>query len=207
MKLNNVTLTRTMLSHKRMKSDKFLHMHAIHIEVTAHRAEIKICPECGVKNHGQFPNEVKQTVQYGNGVKTWASYFTNQHFIPTQRTTQIFEDLVGHRRSFAQVLKACSELSEQVSPAIFALSDQLKQSTVVNFDSTCLRVKGKLHWLHCASTERLTHYDIHTKRGVIALRMLAFLLSFLVQQCMIIGNLISNTKTVVMLYVMLIIID
>jgi len=142
---------------------------AIHIEVTAHRAEIKICPECGAKNRGQFPNDVKQTVQYGNGVKTWASYFTNQHFIPTERTTQIFEDLVGHRISEATVLKACSELSEQIGPTIDAISTQLKQSTVVNFDESGLRVKGKLHWLHVASTDRLTYYDIHTKRGVEAI--------------------------------------
>jgi hypothetical protein len=112
---------------------------------------------------------VKQTVQYGNGVKTWASYFTNQHFVPIERTTQIFEDLVGHRISEAMVLKACSELSEQVSPAIDAISDQLKQSAVVNFDESGLRVKGKLHWWNGASTERLTHYDIHTKRGVEAI--------------------------------------
>ncbi len=64
---------------------------AIHIEVTAHCAEIKICPECGHENHGQFPNNVNNNVQYGNGVKTWASYFTNQHFIPIERTAQIFE--------------------------------------------------------------------------------------------------------------------
>jgi len=44
---------------------------AIHIEVTAHGAEIKICPECGHENQGQFPKDVTNTVQYGNGVKTW----------------------------------------------------------------------------------------------------------------------------------------
>jgi transposase len=142
---------------------------AIHIEVTAHHAEIKICPECGVENRGQFPNEVKQTVQYGNGVKTWASYFTNQHFIPIERTTQIFEDLIGHRISEATVLSACGKLSEQIDPAIDAVSAQLKQSTVVNFDESGLRVKGKLHWLHVASTPLLTHYDIHAKRGVEAI--------------------------------------
>jgi len=76
------------------------------------------------------------------------------------------------------VLKACSELSEQVSPAIDAISDQLKRSTVVNFDESGLRVKGKLHWLHVASTERLTHYDIHTKRGVEAIEDAGILTEF-----------------------------
>ena len=128
--------------------------------------KLKSVPHVVQKIVANFLLEVKQTVQYGNVVKTWASYFLNQHFIPTSRTTQIFEDLVGHRLSEAMVLKASDELSKQISPAIDAISAQLKQSTVVNFDSTCLRVKGKLHWLHYASTPLLTHYDIHTKRGV-----------------------------------------
>jgi len=28
-----------------------------------------------------------------------------------------------------------------------------------------VRVNKQLHWLHVAATERLTHYDIHAKRG------------------------------------------
>ncbi len=142
------------------------------------KESIKICPECGASNRGKFPNEVKQTVQYGNGVKTWASYFLNQHFIPIERTAQILEDLVGHRISEAMVLSACSELSEQVGPAIDAVSAQLKQSAVVNFDESGLRVKGKLHWLHVASTPLLTHYDIHAKRGVEAIKDAGILTEF-----------------------------
>ena len=50
---------------------------AIRIEVTAHRAEIKICPGCGTENRGKFPKNVERGVRYGTGVKTWAAYFGN----------------------------------------------------------------------------------------------------------------------------------
>ncbi len=76
---------------------------AIRIEVTAHRAEIKVCPACGSASKGTFPASVTQAVQYGPAVKTWASYFTNQHHIPVERTTEIFEDLVQYRESEATV--------------------------------------------------------------------------------------------------------
>ena len=56
------------------------------IEVTAPRAEMKIGPRCGHKNPGDFPVGVTQPVQYGNGVKTWASSFYNPHLIPVERT-------------------------------------------------------------------------------------------------------------------------
>jgi transposase len=79
---------------------------------------------------------------------------------------------------FAPVLKACGEFSSQIGPTIDAISTQLKQSTVVNFDESGLRVKGKLHWLHCASTDRLTYYDIHSKRGTDAIDEAGILTEF-----------------------------
>ena len=38
-------------------------MPAIRIEVTAHRAEIKVCPACGHPSKGTFPDAVIQAVQ------------------------------------------------------------------------------------------------------------------------------------------------
>lgn len=46
---------------------------AIRIEVTAHRAEVKTGPGGGAENRGGFPAGVGGPVQYGPGVKTWAT--------------------------------------------------------------------------------------------------------------------------------------
>jgi transposase len=138
---------------------------AIRIEVTAHRAEIKVCPTCGRASKGTFPASVAQAVQYGPVVKTWASYFTNQHHIAVERTTEIFADLVQHRVSEATVLTASAQLEQCIAPATEAVKAMWREAEVLHVDESGLQVSGKLHWLHVASTARLTSYEVHTKRG------------------------------------------
>jgi transposase len=129
---------------------------AIRIEVTAHRAEVKTCPGCGRENRGLFPGGVSGPVPYGLGVKTWATYFQTQHFVPVERTAQILEDLVSHRVAETTLMKAQRECAAAIAPATAAIRAQLQDAPVAHFDESGLRVAGKLQWLHVVSTERLT---------------------------------------------------
>lgn len=138
---------------------------AVRIEVTAHRAAIKVCPACGHANKGSFPASVRRAVQYGPMVHTWASYLTNQHHIPVERTTEIFEDLVQHRVSEGTVLQASEQLDRCIEPSTEAVKGLLRDAEVLHVDESGLRVTGKLYWLHVASTDRLTSYEVHAKRG------------------------------------------
>ena len=138
---------------------------AIRIEVTAHRAEIKVCPACDKPSTGPFPAAVTHAVQYGATVKTWASYLTNHHHIPVERTTEVFEDLVQHRVSDATVLKASEQLDRCIAPSTEAVKGMLREAEVLHVDESGLRVTGTLHWLHVACTARLTSYEVHAKRG------------------------------------------
>src|SRR4029450_2456365 len=98
---------------------------AIRIEVTAHRAEIKVCPACGHPSTGLFPDAVTHAGQYGPGVATWGAYFTNYHHIPVERTTEIFDDLVQHRVSEATVLKASEQLDTCIAPATQGVKERI----------------------------------------------------------------------------------
>ena len=64
------------------------------------------------------------------------------------------------------IVTANAELAQCIAPANAAVKAHLTyREPVVHFDETGLRAAGQLASLHSASTERLTYYAAHAKRG------------------------------------------
>ncbi len=138
----------------------------IKIEVTEHQCEVKICPHCGEKNQADFPETITQPVQYGPEIKAQAVYLNMYQLIPLERTAETLEAFYEHRLSEASLIAASQEVARQVEPVSQAIKEHLTQrEAVVHFDETGLRLEGKTNWLHSASTDRLTYYLVHRKRG------------------------------------------
>ncbi len=147
-------------------------------QVTEHKAEIKICPYCGHKNKGRFPEDIIQPVQYGPCVKGNATYLSTYQLLPFKRSQELFADLFNLPLSAGTLFntnKACSEGLEGYEAEV---KQQLKESKVAHFDESSVRVMKKSHWLHVASTEKLTHYEFHEKRGRRAMDAMGILPGF-----------------------------
>jgi transposase len=148
------------------------------IEVTEHRAEIKDCPTCGQRVKGVFPAEVTQPVQYGLRIKAQASYLNSYQLIPWARTCEMLGDFYDHTPAEALVQEANIAMVEQTESSRTVAKQQLIDAEVAQFDESGLRVAGKLNWLHVTSTEQLTHYEVHPKRGREAMEDIGILPEF-----------------------------
>jgi transposase len=147
----------------------------VHIKVTEHQAEIKVCSQCGERVKAKFPSDVTQPVQYGLRIKAQAAYLNNYQLIPMARTCELLGDFYGHTPAQALILDANAALVDQIEPSLEATWQQLIASPVVHFDESGLRVEGKLNWLHVASTDWLTYYTVHPKRGQEGMRAMGIL--------------------------------
>jgi len=117
-------------------------------------------------------------VQYGPRVGAIAVYLIQQHLVPYERASEIIADLMGPSLSVGTLVELVARSARQLAPVEAWIKDQLRQAQVLHQDETGLYAAGNRHWLHVSATERLTHYQVHTKRGKEALQAIDILPAF-----------------------------
>jgi hypothetical protein len=145
------------------------------VEFIEHRIESKVCK--GGETH-KAVCELNGNIQYGSRLKSFFVYLNQYQFIPFDRLQQLSSDLFDFRISdgvLAQSNALCFENLEETEKEI---KDGLINSDTANFDETFARCEGKNVFIHSASTEHLTHYGVHEKRGLEAMNEIGILSNF-----------------------------
>ncbi len=137
------------------------------IEVTEHRAHRCRCPHCGRHTEAWFPDEVTAAAQYGANVAALVVYLQYGQFIPEDRVVELMRDVFGIAMSAATVAAMGQRKADAWSGLAGHIGEQVKQAAVKHMDETGLRIAGRLHWLHVASTLLLTFYRASSKRGAV----------------------------------------
>jgi len=148
---------------------------AVQIEITEHQVEIKNCPCCHKCVSAAYPEGVTQRVQYGMRLQAQASYLNTYQLLPMARTCELLGDFYNHTPSTAFIGQANQAVCAGSQAALERIQAQLKAADLAHFDESGLRIAGKLHWLHSTSTENLTYYQPHEKRGQAAMAAIGIL--------------------------------
>lgn len=146
------------------ESRQVIDLPAIGLEATEHRIEQAQCG-CGKVHRAAFPEGVSRPVQYGAQVKAASVYLTQYLQMPVKRTSWAFKEMFGVRISTGTIQNYINEAAAALTPCVTEIKQALQQAEVVHFDESGMRVAGKLHWLHSASTAMLSWLGAHQKRG------------------------------------------
>ena len=139
------------------------------MHVTEHVGESVICSHCGHYNAATFPDHVKSPLQYGPIIRALMVYLSIYQLIPYDRLSEFFSDVYGRGPSKATIIKACSDCFEKLKDVEEEIKQELLKGHVLHADETGMQVNGKREWLHTASSDRLTYYAHHKKRGTEAI--------------------------------------
>jgi len=114
----------------------------LRLEVTEHRAEIKICPISNLTVKASFPAEVEAPIQYGPNFRGLTLYLFNQQLLPFDRLRQTCLDLFAQPLSLGTVSQTNERAYQTLAPVESAIARALIQAPVVNVDESGLRVAG-----------------------------------------------------------------
>lgn len=145
-----------------------VHDSEFKIIVTEHRAEHKQCPHCGRVNRAEFPSDVQFPVQYGRNLKALMVYLCIYQLVPYDRVRETFSDIFGRSLSTGTLVNAVQDCHQNLAGVEEQIRELLTEAQVLHVDETGMRVTGIRQWLHVASTEILTWYGHHRKRGNLA---------------------------------------
>lgn len=135
------------------------------LEVTEHRVYETSCSCCGCKSKASFPTGIEAHTQYGHHARALMAYLHNQHLIPVERVSRLFQDLFGYTVSPGTITQVNIRLFDHLESFEKALQVHLLASTLLHFDETGVRCNKKLQWVHVASSAKATLYHTHLKRG------------------------------------------
>jgi transposase len=81
----------------------------------------------------------------------------------------MIEDLTSHRLSNGTIYNTLKRYHEKLESYEAHIKVLAHKEKVIHCDETGVNVKGVLHWMHTVSSDVMTFYMLHTKRGTIAM--------------------------------------
>src|SRR3954454_11514184 len=128
----------------------------ITVRVVEHRLVSRRCGGCGMITSAAGPAGVSAPVQYVPHAAAIAVYLCLGQHLPVERTAGLLAEVFGTPMSVGTVAAWTARAAAGLAPFTAAVRTGLAEAELVHADETGLRVAGRLHWLHVATSTRFT---------------------------------------------------
>lgn len=141
----------------------------VQVEVVQHELVKRRCGGCGTVTSPVAPPGVEAPVQYGPRATAICLYLYAGQFLSKDRTATAMGELFALPMSGRTVLSMAGRAADGLAGFLERARAEIASAPVAHFDETGLRVEGRLHWVHSASTGKWSLITVHAKRGVEAM--------------------------------------
>jgi transposase len=117
-------------------------------------------------------------IQYGSRIRASLIYLKDYALMPFQRGVELMHDLFGVPLSAGTLANIEQQCSAKLEATVGLIKEHVRGADVGHFDETGMKINGKLHWLHSASTAQGTYYFPHARRGTEAMEAMGILPGF-----------------------------
>jgi transposase len=149
----------------------------VRLVVCEHRAQRRLC-RCGHVTGAAFPRDVSAPAQYGPRIRALVIYLVAYQHLPYDRAARLLADWLGAPMSTGTLHTIVEQAGQGLDGFTKLILEQLLDSPVVHVDETGARAEGRLRWVHSASTDALTLYRLHDRRGLDGIDHLGVLPAF-----------------------------
>ena len=121
------------------------------------------CPSCRTLNRPVVPAEA----QTGTGpqLTALAAMLVGQYRLSREAVADLLERILDMPICGATVQASCERIGEALAAPVQALAAALPDAAGVHMDETSWRVRGVLHWLWVAVSDRFSCFSVHARRG------------------------------------------
>lgn len=138
----------------------------IQATVTEYRKNSKKCPNCGNNQGTEFPQRIRNHVQYGPNIETMVSYLWANQYIPYKRLKGCLHDFFNLNLSEGTIINIIKRTAIKALFIYNEIKNYILKSAQVGSDETSVKVNGAKHWIWTWQNEYLTYLTVSTSRGM-----------------------------------------
>ena len=135
------------------------------VKNTAHQSLTVNCPLRNVLLKGEFPKDIKATVQYGENLQALVVAMNTVGAVSLNRTQEILSGVFGIPLSTGTIVNMVNRCADGITNILETIRQNIIVSEISHFDETGTNVDGKKHWVHSASNSLFTYLTVSPKRG------------------------------------------